>query len=144
MTDLSLPAGSLQSALQAFAGGVDSVYLGLKSFSARKGATNFTLEEVAKLKKEAVNQGKRVYIALNTLLEDDELIALRPTLKELELLLVDALIVQDLGLASLLKREFPTLLHSSTQLAAPYGGERASESWLLKGSLKPGTHLRRD
>ena len=94
MTDLSLPAGSLQSALQAFAGGVDSVYLGLKSFSARKGATNFTLEEVAKLKKEAVNQGKRVYIALNTLLEDDELIALRPTLKELELLQVDALIVQ--------------------------------------------------
>ncbi|MFA7086942.1 MAG: peptidase U32 family protein, partial [Aliarcobacter sp.] len=119
MTDLSLPAGSLQSALQAFAGGADSVYLGLKSFSARKGATNFTLEEVAKLKKEAVNQGKRVYIALNTLLEDDELIALRPTLKELELLQVDALIVQDLGLASLLKREFPTLpLHSSTQLAA--------------------------
>jgi len=119
VTDLSLPAGSLQSALQAFAGGADSVYLGLKSFSARKGATNFTLEEVAKLKKEAVNQGKRVYIALNTLLEDDELIALRPTLKELELLQVDALIVQDLGLASLLKREFPTLpLHSSTQLAA--------------------------
>ncbi|NLA92965.1 MAG: U32 family peptidase [Spirochaetales bacterium] len=118
MTDLSLPAGSLQAALQAFAGGATSVYLGLKAFSARKGATNFTLEEVAKLKGEAVKQGKKIYVALNTLLEDEELKLLRPTIKELELLQVDALIVQDLGLASLLRDEFPTLpLHSSTQIA---------------------------
>jgi putative protease len=118
VTDLSLPAGSLQAALQAFAGGANSVYLGLKAFSARKGATNFTLEEVAKLKGEALKQDKKIYVALNTLLEDEELKLLRPTLKELELLQVDALIVQDLGLASLLRREFPTLpLHSSTQIA---------------------------
>ena len=118
MTDLSLPAGSLQAALQAFAGGANSVYLGLKAFSARKGATNFTLEEVAKLKGEALKQGKKIYVALNTLLEDEELKLLRPTLKELELLQVDALIIQDLGLAALLREEFPALpLHSSTQIA---------------------------
>ena len=119
MVELSLPAGSLQGALQAFAGGADSVYLGLKQFSARKGAVNFTLKEVAQLKTEALRQNKKIYVAINTLLEDGEIQALLPTLKRLELLAIDALIVQDLGLAHLLRTHYPALpLHSSTQLAA--------------------------
>ena len=45
--ELTLPAGSLQAALQAFAGGADAVYLGLKQYSARKGAVNFSFEELS-------------------------------------------------------------------------------------------------
>ncbi|MGX8681804.1 MAG: hypothetical protein ACSW74_03980, partial [Spirochaetales bacterium] len=48
--ELALPAGSLQCALYAFKGGADAVYFGLKSFSARKAAVNFSFEDVRKLK----------------------------------------------------------------------------------------------
>ncbi len=119
MSELTLPAGSMAAALSAFDGGADAVYVGLKHFSARKGAVNFSLEEVAQLRHVASRLHKKVYIALNTLLDDTELISLLPTLRRLELLQVDGIIVQDLGLARLINCQFPSLdLHSSTQLAA--------------------------
>src|SRR5690554_2075030 len=118
MSELSLPAGSLQGALQAFSGGADSVYLGLKAHSARKSAINFSLEQLSQLKQYAIKEDKKVYVALNTLLDDEELTTLVPTLRALQLLQVDGVIVQDLGLASLLREEYPSLaLQSSTQLA---------------------------
>lgn len=116
MIELTLPAGSLQAALHAFAGGADAVYLGMQQFSARKGAINFSFEELAKLKQEAVRQDKRVYVTVNTLLDDRELDQAVPLFRQLELLRPDGIIVQDLGIASLLRREFPSLpIHSSTQ-----------------------------
>ncbi|MFA7642279.1 MAG: peptidase U32 family protein, partial [Sphaerochaetaceae bacterium] len=116
MIELTLPAGSLQAALHAFAGGADAVYLGMQQYSARKGAINFSFEELAKLKQEAVRQDKRVYVTVNTLLDDRELDQAVPLLRQLELLRPDGIIVQDLGVASLLRREFPSLpIHSSTQ-----------------------------
>lgn len=118
MIELALPAGSLQAALHAFEGGADAVYLGLKQYSARKHATNFSIEELAALKQEAIRLRKHVYITLNTLLDDDELSSTIPLLRRLELLRPDGIIVQDLGLASLIVREFPTLgVHASTQMA---------------------------
>ena len=118
MIELTLPAGSLQAALHAFAGGADAVYLGLRQFSARKHATNFSFDELAQLKQEALRQDKRIYVALNTLVDDRELEGTVAILRRLELLQVDGVIVQDLGLAALVHTDFPSLpLHCSTQLA---------------------------
>ena len=116
--ELALPAGSLQCALYAFKGGADAVYFGLKDFSARKGAVNFTFEEVRKLKEICNVQGKKFYVTLNTLLYDNELPQAYELLKQLDYLHPDGIIVQDLGLAKLIKDNFPALeLHGSTQLA---------------------------
>lgn len=116
--ELALPAGSLQCALYAFKGGADAVYLGLKEFSARKGAVNFTFEDVRKLKKLCISQNKRFYITLNTLVTDEELPKVEKLLRQLEYLKPDGVIVQDLGIARLIRKSFPTLpLHGSTQLA---------------------------
>ena len=118
MTELALPAGSLQSALQAFAGGADAVYLGLKEHSARKYAENFTFDDLAQLKHMAVSEQKKIYVAVNTLLDDQELNQTRQVLSKLTLVEPDGIIVQDLGLASMMHKEFPTLsIHASTQLA---------------------------
>ena len=118
MTELALPAGSLQAALHAFEGGADAVYLGLRQYSARKHATNFSFEELAQLKQESVRLGKAIYVTLNTLLDDQELLGIIPTLRRLELLEPDGIIVQDLGLSSVILDEFPSLpVHASTQIA---------------------------
>ena len=116
--ELALPAGSLQCALYAFKGGADAVYFGLKDFSARKGAVNFTFEDARKLKELCKTQGKKFYVTLNTLLYDNELPHAYTLLQQLAYLQPDGLIVQDLGIAKIIKENFPNLeLHGSTQLA---------------------------
>lgn len=116
--ELALPAGSLQCALYAFKGGAEAVYLGLKEFSARKGAVNFTFEDVRKLKQLCMSQNKKFYITLNTLVTDEELPKVEKLLRQLEYLKPDGVIVQDLGIARLMRKEHPNLpLHGSTQLA---------------------------
>lgn len=116
--EIDLPAGSLQCALYAFKGGADAVYLGMKSFSARAGAVNFSFEDLRKLKYECLKQNKKFYIAFNTLVRDEELPEVINLLKELEYLQPDGVILQDLGVVNLLKKYFPSLeLHTSTQLA---------------------------
>ncbi len=118
-TDLSLPAGSLQCALRAFDGGADSVYLGMKSFSARKGAVNFSFEDLRKLKQVCLEKNKRFYITLNTLVTDAEMSEVENMLRHLDYIKPDGVIVQDPGIARLMKKLHPGLpLHASTQLAA--------------------------
>lgn len=117
-TELALPAGSLQCALYAFDGGADAVYLGLKAFSARKNAVNFSFEDLRKLKQLCLTRGKKFYITLNTLVRDQEMPEIVEILRELEYMGPDGLIVQDLGIAAVIRRDFPSLpLHASTQLA---------------------------
>ena len=116
--ELAIPAGSLQCALYAFRGGADAVYFGLKSFSARKGAVNFSFEDVRKIKALCLSEGKKFYVTLNTLVTDSELKEVIPLLKQLEYLQPDGVIVQDLGIAKIMRERFPSLpLHGSTQLA---------------------------
>ncbi|MGI6489546.1 MAG: peptidase U32 family protein [Sphaerochaeta sp.] len=118
MIELSLPAGSMQAALAAFDGGADSVYLGLERYSARAAAANFSFEELSALRAFCIEHKKRCYVTLNTLLDEESLPAIVPTLRRLSFIGCDGVIVQDLGLARLIKRHFPTLpLHASTQLA---------------------------
>ena len=116
--ELAIPAGSLQCALYAFKGGADAVYFGLKSFSARKGAVNFSFEDVRKIKAYCQANGRKFYVTLNTIVSDSELKEVIPLLRQLEYLQPDGVIVQDLGIARIMRKHFPSLpLHGSTQLA---------------------------
>jgi U32 family peptidase len=119
MTELALPAGSLQAALQAFKEGADAVYLGLQQFSARKGATNFSFEDLSRLAKLAKSEAKKIYVTVNTLVTDDELEELELLLRQISFLEIDGVIVQDLGIANIIRQRYSKSipLHGSTQLA---------------------------
>ena len=112
------PAGDFQSAYQALTHGADAVYLGLQEFSARKAAKNFSLDEVRRIVQFAHERGQAVYLAMNTLVKEAELTPLIELLHHVSLLGTDGIIVQDLGLARVIKEHFPSLkLHGSTQVA---------------------------
>ena len=72
-TELLSPAGSLEAAYAAFYYGADAVYLGLRAFSARADAVNFSPEELDEITAYAHTHNKKVYVALNTLLQENEL-----------------------------------------------------------------------
>jgi len=94
------------------------VYLGLKEFSARKAAQNFSREQLRRVRRLAADRGKKVYVAINTVVGDAEMPRLAETLCWLEALAVDAVIVQDIGVCELLARHFPRItVHASTQMA---------------------------
>lgn len=115
--ELLAPVGSLESFFAAVENGADAVFCGLKTFSARAKAKNFTLEELERLKGYAGARGIKVYVALNTLIKECELPALVALLAELECISVDGLIIQDLGLYRIAHRYFPGIpLHASTQM----------------------------
>ena len=118
--ELLAPAGGMEAGLAAFQYGADAVYLGLKRYSARADAQNFTLDELDELLgwARSLSPVRRVFVAVNTLVLEDELPGLVETLGALADLGPDALIVQDLGVARVARRHFPELeLHASTQLA---------------------------
>lgn len=118
--ELLAPAGNADAAHAAFHFGADAVFLGLKKFSARAEADNFSLEEVDALTAYAhsLTPRRRVFVTLNTLVRQDELAELVEAVAALSDIGVDALIVQDLGVYRLVREHFPTLeLHASTQLA---------------------------
>lgn len=119
MVELLAPAGELDSGFAAFAYGADAVYLGLNKFSARAEAVNFTPDDLKFFTSYAHSLGKRVLVAVNTLIFDDEFRDLAETLYDIGEAKADGVIVQDLGVARFAKRNFPTLrLHASTQMAA--------------------------
>src|SRR5262245_12368482 len=118
--ELLAPAGGLDAAFAAFHFGADAVYLGLKKFSARAEAENFTLEELDEVTAYAHNlrPRRRVFVTINTLIRQDELPELVEAVAALDEIGVDALIIQDLGVYHLVRRHFPHLeLHASTQMA---------------------------
>lgn len=117
MTELLAPAGSMDALRAAIANGANAVYLGGKQFSARAFADNFTIEEINQAVELAHFHGVRVYVAVNTLVADKELMAMLFYAAELYRAGVDAVIVQDLGLVRLLHYALPDLpLHASTQM----------------------------
>ena len=116
--EILAPAGSFEAAVAAFEGGADAVYLGLSDFSARKVAKNFSREELRSLKTLAESRGKKIFAALNTVIREDEIESALDAARFLSDISVDAVILQDIGLASILKKLFPALpLHASTQMA---------------------------
>lgn len=115
--ELLAPAGSFEAFFAAMDAGADAVYTGLKDFSARAKAKNFTLADVQKITHYAQGEGRKLYVTLNTLVKEQELPQLVETLSALEEIGVDALIIQDLAVMRLAREHFPGLeLHSSTQM----------------------------
>jgi putative protease len=118
--ELLAPAGGPDAAFAAFHYGADAIYLGLKKFSARAEAENFSLKELAEITAYAhsLTPCRRVFVTVNTLVRQDELAELIDDLAALSDIGVDALIIQDLGVYRAVRQFFPALeLHASTQLA---------------------------
>lgn len=114
--ELLAPAGSWEAFLAGLEAGADAFYLGLQEWSARGRAANFSLEDLRRLVPLAHAEGRRVYAALNTLLQEDEVLPAARAVWDLLCLEVDALILQDLGLWRLCREAFPEArLHASTQ-----------------------------
>ena len=111
------PAGSPENFKSALNAGADAIYLGLDMFNARMKAQNFTRENIREYIKLAHSFGVKVYITINTLLQDedfDELVSLVNFLTKSK---ADAFIVQDLGVAFVLRKCFKNInLHASTQM----------------------------
>ncbi len=115
--EILAPAGSLEAFFAAMEGGADAVYTGLKEFSARAKAKNFSTSDMEHLVAYAHGLGRKVYVTLNTLVKECELPQLVETLGALEAMTVDAVILQDLAVWRLARRHFPGLeLHASTQM----------------------------
>jgi putative protease len=117
--ELLAPAGNFETALVAFANGADAVYAGMNAFSARAEADNFDDTRMRTLVDYAHARGKKVYITFNTVIDDANLPEAIEKLAVLEDIAPDGIIVQDLGVAKIVKEHFPSLeLHASTQLVA--------------------------
>lgn len=117
MVELLAPVGSQEALVAAVESGADAIYLSGKMFGARAYAPNFTDEELAEAVRFAHLRNVVVYVTVNTLVDDTELETLAEYLKVLYQVGVDAIIVQDLGVAALAKQVVPDLpLHASTQM----------------------------
>ena len=118
MIELLSPAGGADSVTAAVRCGADAVYLGLPDFNARHNAENFSAEEFAQTVEYCHIRGVRVFLTLNTLVRTCEISQALNAAKTAAAAGVDAFIVQDIGLAALLRRKFPQIpLHASTQLS---------------------------
>lgn len=116
MIELLAPAGNEECFFAAINNGADAVYLGLDSFSARKNAGNFTKDNINYFVSYAHTTGVKVYVALNTIVKDEELKDFLLTASYACSAGADALIVQDVFLGKLLREYFPDIeLHLSTQ-----------------------------
>lgn len=116
--EILAPAGSFDSVIAAVRSGADAVYLGEKAFSARSSAKNFDDEELKKATAYCHIHGVKVYVTINTIVFDDELEKLKKAIISAAEADVDALIVQNMGVARLAHRLVPDLaLHASTQMS---------------------------
>ena len=117
MLELLSPAGSMEAVTAAVQNGADAVYLGYGDFNARRNAKNFTQEEAAAAVSYCHLRGCKVHLTLNTLLTDRELPGAAQVAAHASEMGVDAVIVQDLGVARMLRQTVPDLpIHGSTQM----------------------------
>lgn len=117
MMELLAPAGNLEALEAAVKAGADAVYMGGSAFNARQYAGNFDDDSLKYALDYAHLRGVKIYITVNTLVRDDEFEALAPYLEMLYASGADGVIVQDMGVASLIKRWLPGMpLHASTQM----------------------------
>ena len=118
MLELLSPAGSPEAVIAAVQNGADAVYLGLGDFNARRGAKNFTKEEFEKAVRYCRIRGCKVYITLNTLVNDREIERAVHCARMAAKYGADGIIIQDIGLVSVLREVLPDMpLHASTQMS---------------------------
>ena len=112
------PVGSSEMLVAAVRSGADAVYLGAGDFNARRGAENFDTEQLKNAVDYCHIRGVKVYLTLNIVVRDDEINSAVLLARKAESFGVDGVIVQDLGLAEILKTATPNLpLHASTQMS---------------------------
>ena len=112
------PAGDMECLYAAVAAGADAIYVGGKRFGARAFAKNFEIDELSSAVRYCHLHGVKLYVTLNTLIEDKEMADAVSYAAELYRIGVDALIVADLGVMSAIRRYVPDLeLHASTQMS---------------------------
>ena len=115
--ELLAPAGSMIALKAAISNGADAVYIGGKSFSARKYASNFTDEEIIKAIQYVHLRNKKIYVTVNTLIDEKEIPEAINFVNFLYINGVDAVIIQDIGLCQLISENFSDLaIHASTQM----------------------------
>lgn len=111
------PAGSMECLKAAILNGADAVYLGGEMFGARAYAGNFNKEELLEAIDYVHLYGKKLFLTVNTLMKEEELPLLPGFLKPFYEQGLDAVIVQDLGAVSVIRKHFPKLeIHASTQM----------------------------
>lgn len=112
------PAGNMKSFIAAINAGADAIYMGVGKLNARAMAENFSLEQYIWCINEAHKRDVKVYLTLNTLVKDDEIKEALKLVASLYAHGLDAVILQDLGLAMKIHELFPKLsLHASTQMS---------------------------
>ena len=116
--EILAPAGSFEALTAAVRCGANAVYLGGKALNARRNATNFSDEELKKAVEYCHARNVRVYLTLNTLVGDNEKETAYEAIECACNASVDALILQDIGLASMVRQVSPDMpLHASTQMS---------------------------
>src|SRR5688572_2610569 len=120
--ELLAPAGDFDAMRAAVANGANAVYFGLSNYNARHRATNFTLDELPRVMDYLHGHNVRGYVTFNTLIFADELADAVKFIEGCARAGVDALIVQDLGVARLIRAVAATLhVHGSTQMTLTEG-----------------------
>ena len=118
MIELLSPAGSPEAVIAAVQNGADAIYMGLGNFNARRGAKNFTDEEFERSMRYCRIRGCKVYVTLNTLVNDREIAQAVESARLASQLGADGIIIQDLGLAYAIRQALPDIpLHASTQMS---------------------------
>jgi len=136
--ELLSPAGNWDCARAAVANGADAIFFGLPKFNARLRADNFTHEDLPKLMKFLHTHGVKGFVTMNTLIFTEELEAAETQLRYLDQCEVDAIIVQDLGIAKLARLVAPNLeIHASTQMTitSPEGLEFIDSLYQLERAV---------
>lgn len=117
--ELLAPAGDLEKLKMAIIYGADAVYIGGEEFGLRKASKNFTLEDIEKGIKFAHDRDRKVYVTLNIIPHNEDLVGLDEYVLELEKIGVDGVIVADPGVFSVIRRVAPNIhIHLSTQASA--------------------------
>lgn len=117
MSELLAPAGNIEALDAAIGEGADAVYLGLKSFNARLRSSNFAWNQFEAAVSSLHRLGKKIYVTVNTVSQEDETERLYRFLSYLNKVKPDGLIVQDFGVLRMCREFFPGLeLHGSTQM----------------------------
>ena len=115
--EILAPAGDEEALRAAVAAGADAVYFGLKAWSARARASNFEDDALARALEHLHAHGRKGYVAINTLAFDVELASIEQAIRKVAAAGADAVIVQDLGVAKMVRAIAPSLpIHASTQM----------------------------
>ena len=126
--EILAPAGGMESLIAGVRSGANGIYLGGKSFNARRNAGNFDNEELKKAVDYCHSHGVKAYLTLNILISDSEWELAYSTVKSALEAGVDAFIVQDIGIIKMIREHFPNArLHGSTQMSimTPKGSKYA-------------------